>query len=129
MLEKLLNVPILVYFDRSIIPVFDLHAEKPCCNPQVLHIKPFTEAPFNRCNIFLVVPSNDEIINVESDVCAFIVCILVDEDAGVRLTLLEVKVDQDLCNQLKPCSKGLFQSVQSPLLSVGVIHDPLCQVQ
>src|SRR5579859_5592128 len=111
-LKKLLNVPILVYFDRSIVPVFDLHAEKPSCDSEILHVESFAEAPFNRGNLFLIIPSNDEIVNIESDVCAFTVGILVNEKAGIGFTLLEVKVDQDCCDQLKPCSWRWLQSVQ-----------------
>ena len=74
-------------------PVFNLHAEEPSSDPKILHIKSFAEAAFDCGDIILVVPSNDEIVNVESDLCSLAVSILVDEDAGIGLALLEVKVD------------------------------------
>src|SRR5579859_1391460 len=106
--EELLNVSILMYFDRSIFPVFNLHAEKPSCDSKILHDESFTEAPFNHGDIFLIVPSNDEIVDVESDVCAFAVGILVNEDAGIGLALLKIEIDQDCCDQLKPCAGDCF---------------------
>src|SRR5579859_1880698 len=124
--EELLNVPILMYFDRSIVPVFDFHAEKPSCDSEILHVKSFAEAPFNRGDIFLVVPSNDEIVNVESDVCAFAVGILVNENAGIRFALLEVEVDQDCCDQLNPCSWRLLQSVQCSSEETNIVLFTRC---
>ena len=109
--EQLLDVSILVYFDRSIVPVFNLHPEKSSCDPEILHIKSFAEATFDRGDVVLIVPSNNEIVNVESDVCAFTVGILVNEDAGIGFALLKIEIDQDFCNQLEPCSGGLFQPI------------------
>ena len=105
LIEELLNVEILMNLDGSIIAVLNLHAEKPHSDSEILHIESFTKAAFDYGDIILVVT---KVIDVKSDICVFAICILEDENAGIRFTLLEVEINQDYCNRLKPCSGGMF---------------------
>ena len=82
-LEELLNVLILVDFDRSVIPILDFYPKKLPCDPQILHLKPFAEALLDRGDFTLVFPGNNEIIDIEGDICSLAICILMNPDAGV----------------------------------------------
>ena len=44
---------------------------------EILHIESFAEAAFDSGDVVLIVSSNNEIDNIKSDVCPFIVGVLV----------------------------------------------------
>src|SRR5271154_2776331 len=99
-LQKLLNVLVLVDLDRSVTSIFNFNTEKLLCDPQILHLKSFTKALFDRGYLSLVFASDNEIINIEGNICSFTICILMDPNAGIRLTLLEVKIGENFCDNV-----------------------------
>ena len=63
-LEELLNVLILVDLNRAVISILDLHAKKFLCNPQVLHLKSFTESALDCEDVFLMLAGNYQIVDI-----------------------------------------------------------------
>jgi len=63
-LDELLNVLILVDLNQAVISILDLHAKKFLCNLQVLHLKLFTELVLDCEDVFLVLASNYQIIDI-----------------------------------------------------------------
>jgi hypothetical protein len=82
-IKELLDVLVLMNHDRPVVSIFDFHAKKLPCDTQILHLESFSEASFDCDDGLFVLPSNDEIIDVEGDVNAFPFLIFVNLDARI----------------------------------------------
>ena len=70
-LQKLLQVLVLVDFNRSVIPVFDFHAKKLSCNSQVFHFESGSEALLDGGDFVLILSCNNKVVNIEGNVRSF----------------------------------------------------------
>ena len=70
-------------FNQFVFSVLDFHAKELSRDSQTLHLESFAQAPFNRSDIFFIVASDEEVVDIEHNIQPFTVFILVDEYAGI----------------------------------------------
>src|SRR5271170_3499140 len=71
--EQLADVLILVDFNRSVFSVLDFHAKELSRDSQILHLESFARGLFNRSNIFIIVASDEEVVDIEGNIRPFTV--------------------------------------------------------
>lgn len=100
-LKSYVNVLILIDLDWSVVSIFDFYAKEFLCNSQIFHIKSLTQMLFNCYNHTALLASDDEVIDIQCNVCPFAICALMYPDTWIECWLLKIEFRKYLGDDVK----------------------------